>query len=81
MKKMTQTPLRSKEEMLRKEPKEKDLSKSSKTGKINIYMEKTHSKVQDQSLVTRNYQAKVIKNGADPKADLGLLQHPRLSSL
>ena len=42
---MTQTPLRSKQEILRKQPKKKGLSKSSKTGKTNLCMESTLCKV------------------------------------
>ena len=38
---MTQTPLRSKQEILRKQPKQRDLSKLSKTGKTKLYMEST----------------------------------------
>ena len=36
MKKMTQTPLQSKQEILKKHQKQKDLSKSNKTEKTNI---------------------------------------------
>ena len=39
------TPLRSKQEILRKQPKQKDLSKPSKTGKTNLVMESTHCEV------------------------------------
>ena len=42
MKKMTQTPLQSKQELLRKQSKQRDLTKSSKTGKTNLCMESTH---------------------------------------
>ena len=36
MKKMTQTPLRSKQKILRKQPKQRDLSKSNKIGKTYL---------------------------------------------
>ena len=45
MKKMTQTPLRSKQKILRKQPEQRDLSKSSKTGKTNLCTESTHCEV------------------------------------
>ena len=43
--KKTQTPLRSKQEILRKQTKQKDSSKSNKTGKTNLYMESTNCEV------------------------------------
>ena len=45
MKQMTQTPLRSKQELLRKQPKQRDLSKSNKTEEKNLLMESNHSEV------------------------------------
>ena len=45
MNKMTQTPLRSKQKILRKQLKRSDLSKSRKTGKTNLCTESTHCEV------------------------------------
>ena len=42
---MTQTPLQSKQEILRKQPKQRDLSKSGKTGKTNLCKESIHCEV------------------------------------
>ena len=94
---MTQTPLQSTQDIWRKQPKQRDLSKSNKTGKTkylhrkyplwsqnaDVDKGKTHQWLsnaglkaetegfimasQDQSLFTRNYQAKIIKNSVDPK--------------
>ena len=47
MKKMTQAPLRSKQEILRKQPKQRDLTKLRKTGKINLCMESIRSQKAD----------------------------------
>ena len=46
MNKMTITPLLSKQDVLQKLPKQRDLSKSNKTGKTNLCMESTHCEVQ-----------------------------------
>ena len=91
---MTQTPLWSKQQILRKQPKKRSWSKSNKTGETNLCMESTLCKswcnqgnthqwlysaslkaetegfimgAQDQSLFARNYHAKIINNGTDPK--------------
>ena len=45
MKKMTHKPLESTQEILRKQPKQMDLSKSNKTGKTDLCMESKHFKV------------------------------------
>ena len=42
---MPQTPLRNKQEILRKQPKQSDLSKSNKAEKTNLCMESTHCEV------------------------------------
>ena len=44
---MVQKPLRTKQEILRKQSKQRDLSKSSKTGKTNPCMESTHCEVKN----------------------------------
>ena len=44
-KKIIQIPLRGKQEILRKQPKLRDLNKSNKTGKKNLCMKSTHCKV------------------------------------
>ena len=51
---MTQTPLRSKQKVLRKQPKLRDLSKSSKTGKTSLCMESTHCKVKKADVDQEN---------------------------
>ena len=44
---MEQKPLQTKQEILRKQSKQRDLSKSRKTGKTNLCMEKAHCEVKN----------------------------------